>query len=84
MLLATIGTELLVILKFSRGQFSEPFPPMVKQGWALGAFLLVLYPAVKARTFDFDTCHLSILISPSSASQVHGHTLLEGRSRLNE
>jgi phosphatidylserine synthase 2 len=47
LLLATIITELLVITKWSKGQFSEPFPPMVKMGWIIGLTLLVLYPAVQ-------------------------------------
>ncbi|KJA23276.1 hypothetical protein HYPSUDRAFT_40085 [Hypholoma sublateritium FD-334 SS-4] len=47
LLLATIVTELLVITKWSKGQFAAPFPPMVKAGWALGLTLLVLYPTVQ-------------------------------------
>jgi hypothetical protein len=40
-------TELLVIIKFSAGQFDQPFPTIVKRAWALGGSLLVLYPFVK-------------------------------------
>jgi len=47
LLLATILTELLVIIKFSAGQFDQPFPTIVKRAWALGGSLLVLYPFVK-------------------------------------
>jgi len=47
LLLATIITELLVITKWSQGQFPEPFPITVKWGWAIGATLLVLYPIVQ-------------------------------------
>ncbi|KAG5643340.1 hypothetical protein DXG03_001059 [Asterophora parasitica] len=47
LLLATILTELLVIKKWSKGQFSEPFPKAVKVGWTIGAFLLVLYPIIQ-------------------------------------
>ncbi|KAH9924343.1 phosphatidylserine synthase 2 [Epithele typhae] len=46
LLLATIFTELLVIAKWSQGQFSEPFPTSVRYAWAAGATLLVLYPTV--------------------------------------
>lgn len=47
LLLATIGTELLAIVKWSKGQFPEPLPTQVKWGWAIGAALLVLYPTVR-------------------------------------
>ncbi|THH10295.1 hypothetical protein EW146_g8420 [Bondarzewia mesenterica] len=47
LLLATIGTELLVIMKWSKGRFPAPFPERVKYGWAFGASLLVLYPIVR-------------------------------------
>lgn len=47
LLLATILTELLVIKKWSQGQFPEPLPKKVKWGWAFGAALLVLYPTLK-------------------------------------
>ena len=47
LLLATIGTELLAIVKWSKGQFPEPLPTRVKWGWAIGAALLVLYPTVR-------------------------------------
>ncbi|KAF8956530.1 phosphatidylserine synthase 2 [Flammula alnicola] len=48
LLLATVITELLVITKWSKGQFPAPLPSKVKWGWAIGAILLVLYP-----TFQF-------------------------------
>lgn len=47
LLLATIGTELLAIIKWSKGQFPEPLPTQVKWGWAIGAALLVLYPTIR-------------------------------------
>ncbi|KAL1950514.1 hypothetical protein VTO73DRAFT_5638 [Trametes versicolor] len=47
LLLATIGTELLVIAKWSQGQFPEPLPTRVRWAWSIGAFLLVLYPTVR-------------------------------------
>jgi len=47
LLLATIITELLVIAKWSKGQFPEPLPSEVKWGWMIGAALLVLYPTVQ-------------------------------------
>ncbi|OBZ68638.1 Phosphatidylserine synthase 2 [Grifola frondosa] len=46
-LLATIGTELLVITKWGQGQFPTPLPTPVKWAWAFGASLLVLYPIVR-------------------------------------
>lgn len=51
LLLATIITELLVITKWSHGQFPNPFPVTVKWGWAIGATLLVLYPIVQVSFF---------------------------------
>jgi len=47
LLLATIVTELLVITKWSKGQFLSPLPSKVKWGWAIGATLLILYPTVQ-------------------------------------
>ncbi|KAA1474722.1 PSS-domain-containing protein [Dentipellis sp. KUC8613] len=47
LLLATIGTELLVIFKWSKGHFPEPFPRTVRYAWAVGASLLVLYPVIQ-------------------------------------
>jgi hypothetical protein len=44
LLLATIGTELLAIVKWSKGQFPAPFPTPVRYAWLVGAALLVLYP----------------------------------------
>lgn len=53
LLLATIVTELLVITKWSKGQFPEPLPSKVKWGWAIGATLLILYPTVQVSFMDF-------------------------------
>jgi len=47
LLLATIATELLVIMKWSKGQFPEPLPLRVKWSWGFGALLLVLYPTIR-------------------------------------
>jgi len=47
LLLATIGTELLVIFKWSQGQFTEPMPAYIKWCWLVGGTLLVLYPIGK-------------------------------------
>jgi phosphatidylserine synthase 2 len=47
LLLATIVTELLVIIKWSQGQFPEPLPGYVKWAWSIGGTLLVLYPTVR-------------------------------------
>ena len=49
LLLATILTELLVIKKWSKGLFLQPFPAAVKWGWGIGGSLLVLYPIVQVR-----------------------------------
>lgn len=54
LLLATVITELLVILKWSRGLFPEPLPRHVRWGWSVGAALLVLYPTVRVRIYQFD------------------------------
>jgi phosphatidylserine synthase 2 len=55
LLLATIVTELLVILKWSRGQFTEPFPQHIKYAWALGGTLLTIYPTVMVKN------HISVM-----------------------
>ncbi|KAG5634957.1 hypothetical protein H0H81_000218, partial [Sphagnurus paluster] len=47
LLLATILTELLVIKKWSKGQFTDPFPKAVKVGWTVGVTLIILYPIVQ-------------------------------------
>ncbi|KAJ7105066.1 phosphatidyl serine synthase-domain-containing protein [Mycena crocata] len=47
LLLATVLTEDLVILKWSKGQFPVPFPSRVKWGLSIGLSLLVLYPIVQ-------------------------------------
>lgn len=44
LLLATIGTELLAIVKWSQGQFSAPLPTHVRFALLVGGGLLVLYP----------------------------------------
>ncbi|KAJ6508243.1 phosphatidyl serine synthase-domain-containing protein [Mycena sanguinolenta] len=44
LLLATVLTELLVIFKWSKGQFPAPLPKAVKVGWGVGAAMLVMYP----------------------------------------
>jgi len=53
LLLATIVTELLVITKWSQGQFPNPLPSEVKWGWTIGATLLVLYPTIQVRSFRY-------------------------------
>ncbi|KAG1764764.1 phosphatidyl serine synthase-domain-containing protein, partial [Suillus placidus] len=47
LLLATILTELLVITKWSKGQFTELLPLYVRWAWMIGGILLVLYPAIR-------------------------------------
>jgi hypothetical protein len=49
LLLATVGTELLVIIKWSEGQYPAPLPNRVKWAWEVGGTLLVLYPAIRVR-----------------------------------
>ena len=62
LLLATIATELLVITKWSRGQFPEPLPKKVKYAWSFGATLLVLYPTIAVRIyFSGFFAHLRLL-----------------------
>lgn len=50
LLLATILTELLVITKWSKGQFTEPLPSHIRWAWTLGGVLLVLYPVFRVGT----------------------------------
>ncbi|KZV90008.1 PSS-domain-containing protein [Exidia glandulosa HHB12029] len=47
LLLATVGTELLVIFKWGRGLYPEPFPLPVKWGFALLAATITIYPTIK-------------------------------------
>ncbi|KAJ7019432.1 phosphatidyl serine synthase-domain-containing protein [Mycena alexandri] len=47
LLLATVATEDLVIIKWSKGQFPAPLPRAVKWGWSVGLGILVLYPVVQ-------------------------------------
>jgi hypothetical protein len=51
LLLATIVTELLVITKWARGQYSEPLPEHVKWAWIAGGTVLVLYPIVRVHIY---------------------------------
>lgn len=44
LMLATIGTELLAIIKWSKGQYPTPLPTHVWFAWLVGAAMLVLYP----------------------------------------
>ena len=44
---ATVITELLIIFKFGRGQFDQPFPIPVKVFASTGAVLLISYPILK-------------------------------------
>ncbi|KAG8935751.1 hypothetical protein FRC02_006560 [Tulasnella sp. 418] len=47
LLFATIVTELLIIVKWSRGQFPAPFPRHIKLGAVVASGLLVGYPLFK-------------------------------------
>lgn len=51
LLLATILTELLVITKWSKGQFPEPLPRHIRWAWTIGGMLLVLYPAFRVSNY---------------------------------
>lgn len=53
LLLATILTELLTIMKWSKGQFTEPFPRSVKWGWGIGVTMLVVYPTVQVQEYSW-------------------------------
>lgn len=53
LLLATIITELLAIVKWGKGQYPNPLPKNVKLGWTIGAMLLVLYPIFQVNVFGF-------------------------------
>ena len=63
LLLATIGTELLAITKWSQGQFPEPLPTRVRWAWTGGALLLVLYPIVQVRRLACRASWLSRTVS---------------------
>ena len=69
LLVATIGTELLAIRKWSKDQFPEPLPQHIKVAWALGAFLLVLYPTVHVRL--------------SKPDKLYGNGLANGRTSIS-
>ncbi|KAJ7606564.1 phosphatidyl serine synthase-domain-containing protein [Mycena polygramma] len=47
LLFATVVTEDLVIVKWSKGQFPAPLPRAVKWGWGVGLALVVGYPVVQ-------------------------------------
>ncbi|CAE6418126.1 unnamed protein product [Rhizoctonia solani] len=47
LLFATVLTELLIIFKWSRGMFPEPFPTHIKFAWSVGSALLIAYPSFK-------------------------------------
>lgn len=47
---ATVLTELLIIFKFGRGQFNQPFPTPVKLFAGTGLVVLISYPIYKVST----------------------------------
>ena len=49
LLLATVITELVVLRKWSKNQFSEPFPTHIKWAWSFGSALLIMYPLAKVK-----------------------------------
>ncbi|KAJ7506718.1 PSS-domain-containing protein [Mycena galericulata] len=71
LLLATVLTELLVILKWSKGLFPAPFPTAVKVGWALGLAVVGVYPVVKVR-----------VVLPSFSLHTHPRCFLRFRFRF--
>ena len=87
LLLATVVTELVLILKWSKGQFAEPFPKHIKIGCAFGVSLLVAYPLMKVSY---------VVIDPNAISLIHGRevrhsqcqtlraTSSEGKCRKNK
>lgn len=56
LLLATILTELLVITKWSKGQFPEPLPRHIRWAWTIGGILLVLYPTFRVSNYLLSIC----------------------------
>ena len=46
-LMATIITEVLVVIKWSEGIFPEPFPKAVITFWIIFVFLLIVFPVWK-------------------------------------
>ena len=47
MTVANIGTELLICVKFGRGEFPTPFPAHVIIFWTIVSFLLIAYPVYR-------------------------------------
>lgn len=62
LLLATVLTELLVILKWSSQgdghgpMYPAPFPAPVKWGWGIGLAVVGIYPVVAVSAFPFSPC----------------------------
>lgn len=46
LLFATVCTEVLLIFKWGRGVFTEPFPTYVKWCFMSGGVLVILYPTI--------------------------------------
>jgi phosphatidylserine synthase 2 len=42
--MASILTELLIVMKFGHGAFPNPAPPLVVYFWLATGLLLILYP----------------------------------------
>lgn len=83
LLLATICTELLVIRKWSRGMFVEPFPIYVKIAWSVGAVILTVYPIFRVSSWPpFDlpfTCGLTRSALVSSVFPLQGGIFADNR-----
>ncbi|KAF8510519.1 phosphatidyl serine synthase-domain-containing protein [Hysterangium stoloniferum] len=47
LLFATILTEVLLVFKWGRGVFNEPFPTHVKWSLAIGGVTILVYPTIK-------------------------------------
>jgi hypothetical protein len=56
LMLATIGTELLAIIKWSKGQYPTPLPTHVWFAWLVGAAMLVLYPVGQVSSHYYYIC----------------------------
>jgi phosphatidylserine synthase 2 len=53
LLFIILVTEVLLIVKFSQGQFPDPIPPVVWCCWTVGGLALVTYPIIKVRLLSY-------------------------------
>ncbi|CAG8522131.1 13723_t:CDS:10, partial [Acaulospora colombiana] len=84
LLLATIITELLVIIKWSQGIFTEPMPGYIKVFLSTLAVLLIAYPAGKCRRQGDISCDTKEKVSrPNSPNSREKETSDDFSSCLN-